>query len=47
MTLLDLGGNAALTLHYNKTMFILEPNDVSLDLARKRVTVCEYPDGRL
>ena len=38
---------AALTLHYNKAMFILEPNDVSLNLARKRVTVCEYPDGRL
>ena len=38
---------AALTLHYNKAMFILEPNDVSLKLARKRVTVCEYPDGRL
>src|SRR3546814_18951421 len=28
-------------------MFILEPNDVSKKLARKRVTVCEYPDGRL
>jgi len=38
---------AALTLHYNKAMFILEPNDVSEKLARKRVTVCEYPDGRL
>ena len=37
----------ALTLHYNKAMFILEPNDVSEKLARKRVTVCEYPDGRL
>ena len=33
---------AALTLHYNKAMFILEPNDVSRNLARKRVTVCEY-----
>ncbi|MGE6696028.1 ISNCY family transposase [Sphingobium limneticum] len=38
---------AALTLHYNKAMFILEPNEVSNRLARKRVTVCEYPDGRL
>src|SRR3546814_20978761 len=28
-------------------MFSLEPNDVSKKLARKRVTVCEYPDGRL
>jgi len=38
---------AALTLHYNKVVFILEPTDVSRDLARKRVTVCEYPDGRV
>jgi len=37
----------ALTLHYNKAIFILGPNDVSKKLARKRVTVCEYPDGRL
>ncbi len=38
---------AALMLHYNKAMFILEPNDASKKLARQRVTVCEYPDGRL
>jgi len=38
---------AALTLHYNKAMFILEPTAISKGLARKRVTVCEYPDGRL
>lgn len=38
---------SALTLHYNKAMFILEPNAISKKLARKRVTVCEYPDGRL
>lgn len=38
---------SALTLHYNKVMFILEPNEVSNRLARKRVTVCEYPDGRV
>lgn len=38
---------AALTLHYNKVMFILEPTAISKALARKRVTVCEYPDGRL
>jgi transposase len=38
---------AALTLHYNKVMFILEPSDLARTLARKRVTVCEYPDGRL
>ena len=38
---------ASLTLHYNKAMFILEPNPISTKLARKRVSVCEYPDGRL
>jgi hypothetical protein len=38
---------AALTLHYNKVMFILEPNEISRTLPRKRVSVCEYPDGRV
>jgi len=38
---------AALTLHYNKVLFILEPNEISRPLAGKRVDVCEYPDGRL
>jgi hypothetical protein len=38
---------AALTLHYNKAMFILEPTEIARKLARKRVAVCEYPDGRL
>ena len=38
---------AALTLHYNKAVFILEPTEVSRPLAGKRVDVCEYPDGRL
>lgn len=28
-------------------MFILEPTPVALGLARKKVDVCEYPDGRL
>lgn len=37
----------ALTLHYNKTLIILDPTDVSRPLAGKRVDVCEYPDGRL
>ena len=36
---------AALTLHYNKAMFILEPCDMTRALARQRVTVCAYPDG--
>jgi hypothetical protein len=38
---------ASLTLHYNKAMFILEPTDTARKLARKRVSVCEYPDGRI
>ena len=36
---------AALTLHYNKVLFLLEPPPLSKELARKRVDVCEYPDG--
>lgn len=38
---------AALTLHYNKALFILEPNAISRSCIRKRVMVCEYPDGRV
>jgi hypothetical protein len=38
---------AALTLHYNKVMFILEPTELARSLARRRVDVVEYPDGRL
>jgi hypothetical protein len=38
---------AALTLHYNKMIFILEPNDVSRGLVRKQVIIHEYPDGRV
>jgi len=38
---------SALTLHYNKALFILEPNQISQTVAGKRVEVCEFPDGRL
>jgi len=38
---------AALTLHYNKALFILAPTEISRPIAGKRVDVCEYPDGRL
>lgn len=38
---------AALTLHYNKMLFILDPTEISRPLAGKRVDVCEYPDGRV
>jgi hypothetical protein len=37
----------ALTLHYNKVLFILDPTETARPLAGKRVDVCEYPDGRL
>jgi transposase len=37
----------SLTLHYNKVLFLLEPTEVARGLARKRVTVHEFPDGRL
>jgi hypothetical protein len=36
-----------LTLQYSRVLFILEPNEVTADLAGKLVTVMEFPDGRL
>src|SRR6266851_2983777 len=36
-----------LTLQYDQVLFILEPNGIARSLARKRVTVIDYPDGRL
>ena len=36
-----------LTLQYDQVIFILEPNAITRSLARKRVTVIDYPDGRL
>ncbi|EGE57882.1 putative insertion sequence transposase protein [Rhizobium etli CNPAF512] len=37
----------ALTLRYDKVLFILDPTDLSRSLAGKKVVVCDYPDGRL
>jgi hypothetical protein len=37
----------ALTLRYDKVLFILDPTDVSRPLAGQKVIVCDYPDGRL
>ena len=37
----------SLTLQYDQVLFILEPNAITLSLARQRVTVYDYPDGRL
>jgi hypothetical protein len=36
-----------LTLQYDQVLFILEPTGIARSLARKRVTVIDYPDGRL
>jgi Winged helix-turn helix len=36
-----------LTLQYDKVLFLLEANAITRPLARKRVTVLDYPDGRL
>ena len=35
-----------LTLQYDKMLFILEPTPVTRPLARQRVTIYDYPDGR-
>lgn len=53
----DLNGSAcvkhqrtvsnSLTVIYDRVLFILERNQVSERLCRKRVMVCDYPDGRL
>lgn len=37
----------ALTLRYDKVLFILDPSDQAKRLAGKKVIVCDYPDGRL
>ncbi len=39
--------SACLTLQYDKVIFMLEPNDVTRGLARKRVTVSDYPGKRI
>jgi hypothetical protein len=37
----------ALTLQYDKVLFILEPSEQAKATIGKRVTVVDYPDGRL
>src|SRR6202022_4127129 len=37
----------ALTLQYDKVLFILEPSDQARAAIGKRVTVVDYPDRRL
>jgi hypothetical protein len=37
----------SLTVQYDRVMFILEPNDITRALARKKVTVYDFPNGRI
>src|ERR1700760_522044 len=37
----------SLTLQYDKVLFLLEPNQITRELRRQRVTLVDYPDGRL
>ena len=37
----------SLTVQYDRMMFILEPNDITRALPRKKVTVYDFPDGRI
>jgi hypothetical protein len=37
----------ALTLQYDKVMFILEPSEAAQSAVGKRVTVVDYPDGKI
>jgi len=39
--------SGSLTLQYDNMVFLLEPNEFTRELVRKRVIVCDYPDGRL
>ena len=38
--------SGSLTLQYEKVLFLLQPNDSTRSLARKRVVVHDFPDGR-
>jgi hypothetical protein len=37
----------ALTVQYDRVMFILQPSDITRALPRKKVTVYDFPDGRI
>ncbi|MCQ4191470.1 helix-turn-helix domain-containing protein [Methylocystis suflitae] len=36
-----------LTVHYDKVLFMLEPNEITRPLARQRLMIVDYPDGRI
>lgn len=37
----------SLTVQYDRVVYLLEPNEVTKDLRRKKVRVHDYPDGTL
>jgi transposase len=37
----------SLTVQYDRVMYLLEPNDVTLDLKRKKITILDYADGTI
>jgi hypothetical protein len=37
----------SLTVQYDRVMFILEPNEITRGLPRKKVSVYDFPDGRI
>ena len=37
----------SLTVQYDRVMFILKPNDITRVLSRKKVTIYDFPDGRI
>jgi hypothetical protein len=39
--------SASLTLQYDKVLYLLDPSRENQRLAGKRVTVVDYPDGRI
>jgi hypothetical protein len=39
--------SGSLTVQYDKMLFLLEENEISRASARKRVTIKDYPDGRV
>ncbi len=36
-----------LTVQYDKVRFMIEPSEFTVGLARKIVTICDYPDGKV
>jgi transposase len=39
--------SSAFSLQYDKVLYLIEPNELNRTLAGKRVTVSEFPDGRI